>query len=218
MTPASIMPGRSQPGVRRRTIITSVSAPIAYERRLIPSESAGVAWVPPVSTPGGKKFPSTTMNMAPTSAHGHREGGRCSQVPNTTPPTPTIMATGSSASPETPAAVAIRYPLSRATLRTTYQIHGAGRPIVLPDGCSFITKIIRSPAGRHEGFAGCGSGPGTGGPTTTGRLPGGPGRPQAGCMTTVLITGPTRGLGRAATLDLAGRAGITLILVGRGLT
>jgi NAD(P)-dependent dehydrogenase (short-subunit alcohol dehydrogenase family) len=34
-------------------------------------------------------------------------------------------------------------------------------------------------------------------------------------MTTVLITGPTRGLGRAATLDLATRPGAELILLGR---
>ena len=37
-------------------------------------------------------------------------------------------------------------------------------------------------------------------------------------MTTVLITGPTRGLGRAATLDLAARPDVSLILVGRALT
>ena len=34
-------------------------------------------------------------------------------------------------------------------------------------------------------------------------------------MTTVLITGPTRGLGRSATLAMAGRSGIELVLVGR---
>jgi NAD(P)-dependent dehydrogenase (short-subunit alcohol dehydrogenase family) len=34
-------------------------------------------------------------------------------------------------------------------------------------------------------------------------------------MTTVLITGPTRGLGRSATLAMAGRPGIELVLVGR---
>src|SRR4051794_35243535 len=34
-------------------------------------------------------------------------------------------------------------------------------------------------------------------------------------MTTILITGPTRGLGRAATLAMAQRPGAELLLVGR---
>src|SRR4051812_24513450 len=112
--------------------------------------------------------------------------------------------------PASPASSSRRRPLARRRRPTRTPTASGGtrsrhRRSIRPNSQVSTRPSLRATADR------C---PGPGSPTTRRRLPAAAALPHAEAMTTALITGPTRGLGRHATLAMADR-GAELLLVGR---